>query len=276
MSDLGDINLDRQSAPFGGGGATSRGLLMAGVVVLLAGGVGYYFYSQRQAPAEPATAEAPAPAEPTFVARPAPDLPSLGESDTLVRQLLEGLSSRSELATWLANSDLIAAITTIVESLSRGQVPIKALAFLSPTGKFAVLDDGGQMRIDPASYARHDSVGDLVTSLDGPGAARVYDHLRPLFAEAYRMVGRPGTDFDDAVRGALDQILGVPVIDGDIRVVPSGALYKYADARLEAESGVRRQLLRMGARNVRLIQAKAREIADSLAALDGARTTAQP
>lgn len=271
MSDLGDINLDRPSDPSDGRGSSSRTALIGGIVVLLAAGVGYYVYSQRGAAPVPVISEAPPVTEPAVVDS-RPDLPALGESDTLVRQLLERLSSRSELATWLANSDLISTIATLVESIARGQVPTKALAFLAPTGKFAVLDDGGQLRIDPAGYTRYDSVGDLVASLDGPGVARAYARLRPLFAEAYLAVGRPGADFDDAVRGALDQMLGVPVIDGDIQVVPSGALYKYVDARLEGESGVRRQVLRMGPRNVRLIQAKAREIADALAALDAAQT----
>ena len=47
-------------------------------------------------------------------------------------------------------------------------------------------------------------------------------------------------------------------------MVPKGALYRFADEKLESQGAIEKHLLRMGPRNTRLIQQKAREIAAAL------------
>jgi hypothetical protein len=59
-------------------------------------------------------------------------------------------------------------------------------------------------------------------------------------------------------------LLETPVVEGDVRLVTRGALYAYADPRLEALLPAQKQLVRTGPRNTRLMQAKLREIALAL------------
>ncbi len=271
MSDLSDFDLDKQpddpQPTMRRAGGYGAGILL----LLLAGGTGYYFYARSQTPepAVPVTVESPssAPNRPSGSVAPAePSLPALTASDALARQLLEQVSSRPELASWLLTSDLVNVITLVVDQMAQGEVPIKALAFLAPSGTFSAIGSTDELRVDPASYTRYDAFGDLVASIDAGGTARAYARLRPLFAEAYRNLGHPDGDFDGAIDTAIGQVQGTPVIEGDIRLATRGGLYRYADDRLESASGVRRQILRMGPRNTNLIRSKAGELADALAA----------
>ena len=63
---------------------------------------------------------------------------------------------------------------------------------------------------------------------------------------------------------ALKRIIDAPVLDKAPRLVPKGANFAYEDEKLEALGPVEKLLLRMGPRNTRLIQTKAREIAAAL------------
>ena len=57
------------------------------------------------------------------------------------------------------------------------------------------------------------------------------------------------------MKRAIAALLEVPVIDTAVPLVPGqGALYDYAATRLQNLTDPQRQLLRMGPRNVRLIQ----------------------
>jgi hypothetical protein len=64
---------------------------------------------------------------------------------------------------------------------------------------------------------------------------------------------------DGLVRRALQQVLAVPVVEGDVQVVPKGAGYAFADPRLEALPPASKLLLRMGPETVGRVQALARE-----------------
>lgn len=272
MSDLSNIDLDKPPDDLEPHRRRAGGYVAGILLLLLAGGAGFYFYTRSQAPVSepeiPVSVEAPAavPDQPSTVAVPAASpLPALRESDTLVRQLLEQVSSRPELAAWLLTGDLVDAITLVVDQIARGNVPVKALAFLAPAGTFSTIGRTDDLRIDPAGYSRYDALGDLVASIDADGLARAYARLRPLFAEAYRNLGHPDGDFDGAIGAAIAQVQGTPIIDGDVRLATRGALYRFADDRLESESAVRRQIVRMGPRNTRILQSKARELSAALA-----------
>jgi hypothetical protein len=59
--------------------------------------------------------------------------------------------------------------------------------------------------------------------------------------------------------------VSAPVVDSPVEVKAGrGALYEFADDKLEKQSAVAKHLLRMGPRNTKLIQAKAKEIAQAL------------
>ena len=88
--------------------------------------------------------------------------------------------------------------------------------------------------------------------------------LPRFFGEAYRELGYPDGNFDLVVERAIVRVLETPVLEGDVDVRPSPVLYQFMDTRLERLAPAQKQLLRMGPRNVRLIQDKLRDVAYAL------------
>ena len=79
--------------------------------------------------------------------------------------------------------------------------------------------------------------------------------------DGYRELGHPDGNVDQAFERAVIELLKTPVIEGDVALASKSVAYEFADPRLQSLSSAQRQFLRMGSRNVRLIQAKLREIA---------------
>ena len=199
------------------------------------------------------------PARPLGVEVPPVELPPLSESDAFVRELVRGLSSHPRVAAWLATDGLIRNFTVVVENIAAGATPSGHLRVLKPAGTFEAVESGDTLFIHPRSYSRYDALGDAVNSVNAAGAAKIYSTLKPRIEEAYREIGRGGS-FDGALQRAIVTLATAPAPQGDLSVVESGGLYQFADPRLERLSHAQRQLLRMGPRNVRIVQRKLREI----------------
>jgi hypothetical protein len=241
-------------------------------LALLGGFVGARWWMSRQARPAPAAApaEAPAPAVAPAAAGPAPVVDA-----ARVRALLEGLSTDPAYRSWLAQPDLVRRWVQVTENLAEGVVPRGPLSFLARARPFAVVEKGKKTYIAPDSHRRYDDLADAVASVDAQGFARVYRELHPVLEAAYRALGYPEGALDKATAKALRRIEGVPVVEGDVPLVPVGAVYAFADPKLENLSPAERQVLRMGPRNTRLLQAKAREISQALA-LDAAVPPSAP
>jgi Protein of unknown function (DUF3014) len=218
--------------------------------------------TQPVAPArQPAVPTARGPLGPAVEPR---DLPPLDLTDPLVRQLLKGLSSRPELAAWLATDGLIRTIVASVDAIANGTTPSTHLRRLAPAAPFSAEPRGEDFVIDLRSYRRYDGIADTVSTLDAHGLARAYATLRPRLQEAYVELGYPDGNFDDAVARAIQRLLETPVVEQDVDVRPAPVLYQFTDSRLERLAPAQKQLLRMGPRNGRLIQSKLREVATAL------------
>ena len=120
------------------------------------------------------------------------------------------------------------------------------------------------MFLDPASYQRYDEYAAAVDGMDATGVARLYLTLKPRILDAYRVLGNPDGDFDPVLEKSIAGLLAVPSIDGDIPVRETIITYEFVDPDLEALSSAQKQLLRMGPRNIRLVQQKLRQIATLL------------
>lgn len=191
-------------------------------------------------------------------------LPLPADSDPLVRKMVAALSSHPLIARWLATNGLIRTFVVVVENISTGATPAKHLRVLRPAGPFRVLKASGEQRLDPRNYERYTGLADASAAIDPPGAARLYATLKPRIEEAYAELGRQ-EPFDRALERAIVVLLQTPVVDGPVRLEPTGATeYRYADPRLERLNAAQKQLLRMGPRNVRLIQDSLRGIARAL------------
>jgi hypothetical protein len=273
MTDLNDLKLDKWQGSFEPEPRRKGRILaiIAAVLLAVGGGGFYYFYWKRVQPApadvRTATEQAVAPAAP---ARPLPeagetiDLPPLDETDAIVRELVARLSSHPTVAAWLTTDQLIRNFTVVVENISNGRTPAGHLGKVRPVGSFQVREDRGGLWIDPRSYRRYDKYADAVSGLDARGAARLYATLRPRLVDGYRDLGHPDGNFDQALERAMIELLKTPIVEGDVALASRTVAYEFADPRLQSLSSAQRQFLRMGPRNVRLIQAKLREIAPFL------------
>ena len=269
MTDLSDLKLDKWPSPVE---PEQRrvGLRIALVVVVLSalGGGGYYWLRHR---AQPAPTDVRAHTEQPVADRSAPkpvaesgdviDLPPLPQTDAIVRQLVSGLSTHQAAAAWLAGDQLLRNFVVSVYNIAGGRNPSAQLSRLRPTQKFQVRGAGADLSIDPRSYARYDLYGDAISALDARGAARLYATLKPRIQDAFRELGHPDDDFDRVMGRAIDELLAAPVLEGRVALASKSVSYEFADSRIQSLSSAQRQLLRMGPRNVKLIQAKLREIA---------------
>jgi hypothetical protein len=269
MTDLSDLKLDKWQSP--GEPERSRvGIWIALVIVILGAlGAAAYFWLGRtaqpesanvRAQTEQAVAGTPA-AKPVAEAGEIIDLPPLAQTDPIVRQLVSSLSTHAAAAAWLAGDQLVRGFTVSVNNIAAGRSPSAQLVRLRPAQKFAVRGAGTDLAIDPRSYARYDAYADAVAALDARGAARLYATLKPRLQDAERELGNPDGDIDKVMARAIDELLATPVVDGRVALAAKSVVYEYADPRLQSLSSAQRQLLRMGPRNVKLIQAKLREIA---------------
>jgi hypothetical protein len=185
---------------------------------------------------------------------------TLSTSDAVIRELTEQLSSRPELASWLVNEDLVRRFVASVENVAEGSSPRQHLEFMAPSRPFEVQERGDRLIVAPASYDRYDQVAAVIDSLDPEGTVALYRELKPLIDDAFAEIAPPGATFDDRLDEALDELLAVPVLSGDVEVEQKVVTYTYADPRLEGMTAAQRQLLRMGPANVAKIQAKIREL----------------
>lgn len=275
MTDLDDVPLEkwleRRQELFEPESNRGRWLSIVALVlvVLAAGSYAWWYFRARPAPAEvrALTEQAVAPAAPSApVAEPGEkiDLPPLAETDTIVRELVAKLSAHPKVAAWLTTDQLLRNFTVVVLSIANGKAPSQHLASLRPTEKFLALDSGGSLVIDQRSYRRYDGFADAVGALDAKGTARLYATLKPRIQEAYRELGEPTADFDRTFERAIRELLQTPVIDSSIPLSTRTVSYEFADPRLQSLPAAQRQFLRMGPRNVRIIQAKLRELAPLL------------
>ncbi len=272
MTDLNDLKLDKwQGSLEPEPSRKGRIVAIVALALLTLGAGGYFLWWPRALPApanvRSATEQAVAPAAPV---RPLPeagetiDLPPIGQTDAIVRELVARLSSHPTIAAWLTTDELIRNFTVVVENIANGKTPSGHLGKVRPTGAFQVREDRGSLWIDPRSFRRYDKYADAVAALDARGAARLYATLRPRMIDGYRELGHPDGNFDQTLERALVELLKTPVVEGDIALASKTVAYEFADPRLQSLSSAQRQFLRMGSRNVRLIQGKLREMAPFL------------
>jgi len=192
------------------------------------------------------------------------ELPPLVLTDPLVRELLGRLSSSPTLAVWLATDGLIRAFVVSVENVADGSSPARHVRALAPRSPFRTLDQGGAITIDPRAFSRYDGIANAAAALEPADLARVYSMLKPRLIEAYKELGHPDGDLDAVVERAIVHLLQTPVVEEPVALRPRVLSFRYEREDLEALSPAQKQLLRMGPRNVRIIQDQLRAVAREL------------
>jgi Protein of unknown function (DUF3014) len=260
--------------PEGPGGDGPRGgigfpaiLAAAAILVIALLGVLFLVFKKPAPPAPTPLPMAPATsATPAATPTPAVVLPSLDDSDALVREVAAALSSRPELTRWLAQNGLVRKLTAVVDNVANGETPRPHLEFLAPKQRFkAARRPPHQIVPDPAGFAGYDLFADTVASVDAGTAAATYRTLAPLFEAAYVELGHPQGGFPKALDRALGALLAVPVLRADVALEPHAVGFRYQDPALEALTPAQKQFLRIGPRNVRIVQGELRELKAALA-----------
>ena len=229
-------------------------IIAVAMVVLLAGGA---WWMSRDTKAPPAAANASPVQGVTATEAAVPKtealpvkLPPMEDMDAFLRPLLAALSSRPELADWLATDDLVGQLASAIDQAAAGNSPARDFKVIKPAGPFDTSGRGNQRFIDPSSYRRYDSLVQTVTSTDATRVAVIYKTIRPRLNEAYRRMGNPDGDVDRAMARVLDILLDTPVLKDPIPIVADEGAWLYADEELEGRPPTQKQLLRMGPANV--------------------------
>ena len=223
-------------------------IALVAVVAALAGAAFWYLRRPAQQP-PPVAGTAPV-QKPADAPIPAPE-----KSDSQIRADLGTLSTRPEWTHWLTTSDLLDRFVVIVDNVAEGVNPRKQLDFIKVEPQ----------QTEKLDTARYDRIADVIASVDAKGAAQVVRSMHPLLESAYHKLGYPDRKFDQVAAKALQRIVDAPVQEKASRLVPKGGEnFAWSDPKLEALGPVEKLLLRMGPRNTKLIQNKAREIAAAL------------
>lgn len=243
------------------------------VILSVVAGLGsYYFFGTGQPVEDEPVTTAPASPPPALV-NPAPPtdapveellLPPLDESDSLVRALVGALTSHPAFAAWLIPDDLLRTFVFVVQNIAEGNNPTERLTPLRPTQRFTTTGAGTSLTVDPASYARYNVHAEIVASINPVGAAEIYRSLRPLIRDAYAELGNPDGGFDGTLARAIANLLETPVLERELRLVARAAFHEFEDPAFEDLQPVQKQLMAMGPRNVRAVQASLVDIAREL------------
>ena len=239
---------------------------LAVLVIAMLGVLFLVFRKPGKPAATPVPVAAPMAQAPTAAPTPAQPLPKLEDSDAFVRGIAATLSSNPELTRWLAQAGLVRRLTAVVDNVANGESPRPHLDFLAPKQRFKAARRPPQRIVpDPAGFAGYDVVADVVASVDARVAAAGYRTLAPLFEAAYAELGHPEGGFPKALDRAITALVSVPVLPDDTALIPHAVGFRYADSTLEELTAAQKQFLRMGPRNVRLVQQKLRELQKALA-----------
>ncbi len=184
----------------------------------------------------------------------------LDKSDDLVRQLAKEISTHPRLAEWLQSKDLIRRFVAAVDNIANGLSPRSHIDFFKPSGDFVAMKRGDIYVADPEGYSRYHAVVDVFVSLDSSQCVSLFRSMKPLCQEAYRDLGYPDQDFEQTILRAITELMGTPVVEGNILLEKAVLNYVILDPALENLSDAQKHLLRMGPENVGAVQAKLREM----------------
>lgn len=234
------------------------------IVAIIAGGI--WWYSRSIATPANTTPKAVTATDAPITAKSDPPvvLPPLDQMDGFLRPLLQALSTRPELAKWLATDDLLRQLAMALDQAAAGGSPARDFKVLAPTKPFPVMRRGSKLIVDPAGYRRFDGLVETVTSIDASRVAQIYRTIRPRLNEAYQTTGNPGGNVEGAVIKALDVLIETPVVKDPVVVFESGAGYAFEDDNLEALLPTQKQVLRMGPANVEKLLAWLRALRDAI------------
>ncbi|MEO7191980.1 MAG: DUF3014 domain-containing protein [Vicinamibacterales bacterium] len=240
--------------------------IVVGASAVLAGALLTFWWMSRAQPVPAAPPSATARDVAAASSRPKRqpiDLPSLNESDSLLRSLVGTLSRNPTLARLLATPGLVRGLTLSLVQIGDGRTPVQPLRVLRPTQRLQI-EGAGPGRIDPQTYARWDAAAGALTSVDPAEAAQLYVNIKPLLDEAYIELGSPDGDIDASITRAIRTLAATPAVSEDVILIKRPGYFEYDDPALRALQPVQKQFLLLGADNRKRVIAWLRQFAGKL------------
>ena len=233
----------------------------------------YYFQAERDAPPKPPAKSAPAPSAhadaPPAIRNPLPDsdakLPTLANSDSLMRESLVELIGLKAFEDLIVPDRLIPRIVATVDNLPRRSTPRRLMPLHPVSGPFITAGAGEHMTLDPTNYRRYTRYVRVLEAAPANAVVSLYVQTYPLFQRAYEELGYGSGYFNDRLIEAIDDLLAAPEVNGPIGLMQPKVFYEFADPDLETRSAGQKMLIRMGADNARRVKARLLEIRQALA-----------
>ncbi len=184
-----------------------------------------------------------------------PVLPALNNSDDYVIEELAAMDGGSPLLRYLVSDELLRKFVVMIENISRGEFPERNLPLLYPEERMTVTELGSEFYLmDEQSYQRFNSLVEVLSNISTETAMDFYQHMQPLFREAYAELGLRNSDFNDVFMRAIDNVLEARTAPQPQQLIRPNLNYLYADPTIENYSGVEKLLLRFGPANTENLQ----------------------
>lgn len=275
----------RDDSPYPRDSESSRsskwGWALALLVTLVGGAWGIYYFWPPPAPVPQEAARAPVaekpapatPAEPAIrhpleapAAEAAQGLPSLDNSDSMMRDALSALLGAKPFNAFVYPASLVRRIVATVDNLPRASAPTRVLPWQPVPGAFAIAGQADAMAIDARNAARYEPYVRVAQRIDSRALVRRYVDSYPLFQRAYEELGYPGRYFNDRLVEAIDDLLEAPELPAPAKLSQPKVLYEFADPELQRRSAGQKLMMRVGRDNETKLKEKLREIRAELAA----------
>jgi hypothetical protein len=205
-----------------------------------------------------------------------PALPSLNQSDGIVRDRLSVITWRKELLKLLVTDDAIRRFVVFTDNFYRGDVVYEHSPFILPKEKFSAqktINTNATVNTykwDQKSVRRFNIYIDLFKTLDKQMLADVYFEFKPLIDQAYSELGYPEQDFTQVLLSAISRVLDFDVLDTPATFIRNSVMYKYEKPELEALDDADKLLLRIGKDNLLIIKSILLEINDKISRVTNA------
>jgi hypothetical protein len=239
---------------------TSLSLPLMALAVAIAGAAVYAYYALYQSLTPLPRLEAPAPlAAPIAPPTPAPaaevstapdaaptaSLPSLDNSDALIREKLVDLIGRAPFSELIMPVALVRRIVATVDNLPRETASRRVIPLAPVPGTY-----------DPSNFDRYAPYVRVIEAIDEKALVADYARAYPLFQQAYRELGFPGKQFNDRLLQAIDDLLAAPELDAPLELIRPRVHYEFASPDLETRSAGQKIMLRIGPANAARLKAK--------------------
>ena len=238
---------------------TSLSFPVMALAVAVAMAALYAYYVLYQSLTPPPTLEAPvlatpapAPVEKPAAAvstvpdvAPAYSLPSLDNSDGLIREKLVDLMGRVPFSELILPASLVRRIVATIDNLPRETASRRVIPLAPVPGTF-----------DPSNFERYAPYVRVLEAIDEKALVTDYARAYPLFQQAYAELGYPGKEFNDRVLQALDDLIAAPEIDAPLELIRPRVHYEFASPDLETRSAGQKIMLRIGPQNAARVKAK--------------------